>query len=76
MREPVIAEMWADFHCRKSFFPIFNKQTKKQLKAFTCAGPKCPAFLVRTNHTLSVVRNAVREFFFRSQSLIPAQNSL
>ena len=55
MREPVRAEMWADLHCRKSFFFIFTKQTKKQLKTFTCAGPKCAAFLDRTNHTLGVV---------------------
>ena len=31
MREPVIAEMMADFHCRKSFFLIFETvKTKKR----------------------------------------------
>ena len=57
MRGQVRAEMLADFQRRKSFFLIFISKIKKHSKVLLVLHLKCPAFLRRTNLTLSVVRH-------------------
>ena len=48
MREHVLAELFTDMHCSKSFFTFFY--CKKQIKAFTCAGSKFAEFPLHINH--------------------------